>query len=311
MRQTFYIMIVSVLMTSCATILNCPHKYVTIHTTKPGEIIFEQDTINTIDNKTHLRVKRKNEPLPIVTITDSITKSFAIEQKNSAMYWANICFNYGIGMLVDMKNPKRYSYPGKIFIDSTDATDRYSCFGQANNRGELYLHLSLLLINPFRMVVEDEGTKSLAGFGGVTIGLDYYHSKNQFVHFGFSGLSGGLSRTKRSGFENDDLETLSSEYISLSNNHKIERFTIGYGLSCARNTLTHSKLSWFWGLPFDRVEKSHYALGLVFSTCFQLGEYFNAGVVYRPTFFRPNTTDKFVYEHLISIDFAWKIRLKK
>jgi hypothetical protein len=298
-------------MTSCATIFNSPYKHVTIHTTEPSKIIYNQDTINTIDNKTHLIVERNWETLNIVATTDSITKSIRIGAKNSIMYWSNIMFNYGLGMLVDMENPKRYSYPDKIFINSTDATGRYSHFGQANNSGELYLHLSLPMINPFRMAVENEEIKSMTGFFGITIGFDYYHSKDQFVHFGISGLSGGISLKKRGGSYNDELESLTSEYISLSNNHKIERFSIGYGLSCAKNTCTHSKLSWFFGFPFDRVEKSHYALGMVFPIYYQIGEYFNFGVVYRPTFFRPNMANMFVYEHLISIDFAWKIRLMR
>jgi len=174
---------------------------------------------------------------------------------------------------------------------------------------KLYLYLSLPMINQFLMIVENEGTKSMIGFGGITIGLDYFHSKNQFVHFGFSSLSGGSNRIKRGSLGNDDLETLTSAYISLSNNHKIERFYIGYGLSCARNTFSHDKLSWFLGLPVESVEKSHYALGLVFPTYVQIVKFFKIGVVYRPTFYRPNMTDKFLYEHIISIDFAFKIRL--
>lgn len=57
--------------------------------------------------------------------------------------------------------------------------------------------------------------------------------------------------------------------------------------------------------------KRNLALGFVFPTYFQFGEYFSVGVIYRPTFYRPDLTDKFAYEHLISVDFAWKIRLKK
>lgn len=43
----------------------------------------------------------------------------------------------------------------------------------------------------------------------------------------------------------------------------------------------------------------------------QRSEDFNIGIVYRPTFYRPDLINKFKYEHLISIDFAWKIRLMK
>jgi len=52
MRQTLYILTVSILLTSCATIMNQSHKNVTIYTTEPSKIILNRDTINTIDNMT-------------------------------------------------------------------------------------------------------------------------------------------------------------------------------------------------------------------------------------------------------------------
>jgi len=161
------------------------------------------------------------------------------------------------------------------------------------------------------MMPENEGIKVDFGLGGTTIGLDYYHSKNQFVYFGISAVSASkmwYTSDKR------EYEIMSSSYIILSNNHKVGRFSIGYGLSFARNDWEFYR----WELVDNKFEiprkistKSHNAFGLIFPTYYQFGNYFNLGVVYRPTFYRPNMTDKFIYEHLISIDCAWKIRLKR
>ena len=308
-KQAFYILAVSVFLSSCATIVNQPYKYVTVHTTEPSSIIFEHDTINTTDNKAHLKVKRKNEALSFVTTTDSLTKSVRIKPESSIMYWANIIcpYNFGLGMLVDRKNPKRYSYPDKIYINPTDTKENYSIYGQANNKGELYLHLSLQpFINSILMKPKNEGTKVKKWLGGITAGLDYYHSKSQFFHLGYSDISGGLS------FGDDQTESVSSKYISFSNNHKIGQFAIGYGLSFVKNTWEEYLLSpWLFFLPVKINEKNHYALGLMFPGYYQMGENFYLGIVYRPTFYRPNMTNRFVYEHLISIDLALKIRLKK
>jgi hypothetical protein len=223
MKQAFYMLVLSVLMTSCATIVNRPYRYTTIHTTEPSHIISKQDTVLTVGNK-----------------------------------------------------------------------------------GELYLHLSLPAINPLLMKPKNERTKAMVGVGGITVGLDYYHSQKQFIHLGVSGLWGGIT------FKNDELKAITSEYISFSNNHKNRQFSIGYGLSYARNTWYYSKLSWFWFIPSaESIKKSHDAFGLIFPAYYQVREYFKIGIVYRPTFYRPNTTGKFAYEHLISLDFAVKIRLKK
>lgn len=294
------------LLTSCATIVNRPYKYVTVHTTEQSKIIYRQDTIKTVDNKAHLKVERKRESLSIVAITDSLVKPVEIKYRYAIMYWSNILFNYGIGMLVDMKNSKRYSYPDKVYINSADVANMYYKYGKANNKGELYLHLSLPTINPVLMKVESEGIKAKTGVGGVTVGFDYYHSKKQFIHLGISGLFGGFS------LRNGNFESLTTEYISFSNNHKITRFSIGYGFSFARNTWEYHKWRWFLiPIPVETITKTHNSFGFIFPAYFQLGEYFNVGVVYMPTFYRPNIPDKFVYEHLISIDLAWKIRLKK
>ena len=310
-------------MSSCATIFNQPHKWVTVHTTEPSQFIYRQDTISTIDNKAHLKAERKFEDLSIVATTDSLTTTIKVGSSNSAIYWINIPFNYGLGMLVDRNNPKRYTYPGKIFINSADAEGRYSIFGKANNKDELYLHLSLPFFNPFRMMPENEGAKIDIGFIGINFGLDYYHSGNQFINLGFSSVAGGTKRTVIPNpnppilhIKTVEREFMSTNYFSLSNNHKIGRFSIGYGLSFARNIWEYQKVNWIWFfIPWpnilDSVQKNHNTFGLIFPAYYQIGEYFNFGVVYRPTFYRPSMPDKFAYEHLISVDFAWKIRLKR
>jgi hypothetical protein len=300
-------------MTSCATIMNQPQKNLTIYTTIPSEIIYKGDTIITVDNKANFRVERNKEPISFIATADSLTKTFQVKSQNSFMYWSNIFCNYGIGMLVDRKNPKRYSYPQRIYVNSADTIGRFFRYKQANNKGELYLHLSFPHINSFYLTPENEETKSNTGFWGLTIGLDYYHSKKQFINLGISGVSDFFVPFPAAVDISGEYELMSSRYISLSNNHRLRRFTIGYGLSYARNTWDFRYYDRFDPPPPTRepVKKSNNAFGLIFPTYFQLGEHFNIGVVYRPTFYRLNMTDKFKYEHLISIDFAWKIRIKK
>jgi len=313
MRKTLYILTVSILMTSCATFMNQPHKNLTIYTTEPGKIIYNGDTIKTTDNKAYIRVERNKEPFSFIATTDSLAKTVQVKSKNSFMFWSNIFCNYGIGMLVDRKNPERYSYPRSIYLNSADTTSRHFSYGPANNKGELYLHLSLPHINSFRLIPENEGTKLNTGFWGLTIGLDYYYSKNQFISSGISGVSDFFVPFPAAVDISGEYESMSSGYVSLSNNHKLKRFTFGYGLSYARNTWDFRYYDRFDPPPptRDPVKKRSNAFGSIYTAYFQTGDYFNIGVVYRPTFYRPKMTDKFEYEHLISVDFAWKIRLKK
>lgn len=291
--------------------MNQSHRKISIYTTEPSRIIYNQDTIRTLDNKANLSVERKRKPLIIIATTDSLTKTLQVGPGNSFTYWCNIFFNYGIGMLVDRKNPKRYSYPQRIHVNSADTLPVYYRYGQSNNRGELHLHLSLPHINSFRLNPEDEGTKSNTGFWGLAIGLDYYHAKTQFLNLGLSGVSDFFVPFPAAVDISGEYELMSSRYTSLSNNHRFRRFIIGYGLSYARNTWDFRYYDRFQPPPSTRdpVKKSSNALGLIFTTYFQFGEQFHMGAVYRPTFYSLYRTDVFLYEHLISIDLAWKIRL--
>lgn len=310
MRQTLYLLAISLFFTSCATILNGPHKSITVYTTEPSKIILHTDTINTIDNKANFNVERRKEPIIITASTDNLTKEIEVEPKNSFMFWSNIC-NYGIGMFIDRKNPKRYSYPQRIYLNSTDTISRYYKYGKANNKGELLLHLSLPYINSFNLKPKNEGTKINTGFWGLTVGLDYYHSKNQFLNVGVSGVLDFIVPFPAPVDFSGEHEWMSSRYVSVSNNHKLGRFSLGYGLSYAKNTWEFRYYDRFDPLPPTRepIKRSHNAFGLIFPSYFQLGEQFNVGVIYRPTFYIPTRTNQYVYEHLISIDMAWKIRI--
>ncbi len=293
--------------------MNQSHKKITFYTTEPSDVIIKDDTIKTYNNEVTLYIKRKNEVIEMIAIADSLAKNFEIEPKNSLMYWSNIFCNFGMGMLVDRKNPKRYSYPRRIYINSTDTLNRFYKYHQVKKKGELDLHISLPHVNSFMLKPEDEKTKINTGFWGLTIGLNYYHSKNQFINLGVSGVSDFFVPVPAAIDLSGEYELMSSRFISVSNNHHINRFSFGYGLSYARNNWNFRYYDRFDPPPptRDPIKRSHQAFGFVFPTYYLLAKHFHLGVVYRPTFFRPNLTNNFRYEHVISLDFAYKIRIKK
>ena len=309
----------SILVTSCATLFNQPHTSVTVHTTEPSTIIHKYDTVNTVNNRAHFGVERKNEPMLIVAITDSLTKSVEIKAKNSSQFWANAYGGYFsvVGFAIDWNNPKRYTYPKRVYINSADTINRYyRYYGKVDYKGGWNLHLSLPTINYLVMMPENESAMTQTKFWGLTVGVDYYHSKDQFVNLSVSEIVNiSMFQTMLLLF---DEERITSNYVSISNNHRLGRqFTVGYGLSYARNT-RHFNPSSYRRDDFDNFaqsrekgKKGHNALGFIFPAYFQTGEYFNIGLIYRPTFYRPELSNKFANEHLISIDLAWKIRLNR
>ena len=175
---------------------------------------------------------------------------------------------------------------------------------RANKKEIIYLHLSIPFINSFCMKFEGQGANFKTGIFGGSVGLDYHYTKNHFIHLGASSVTHLLSVPKSNG------ELMTSEYISLSNNHKIKRFTIGYGFSYGKNYWDKRENGWGWLSIFPTDSKSHHAFGFTFPAYFQLTKFFNMGIIYRPTFYRPNMAEKFLYEHIVSVDVAFKIRIK-
>lgn len=125
MKPTLYILSFSMLMTSCATIMNQSHKKIQIYTSQSSKIIYKQDTISQLGTKTTILVERKNKAVSFLAIGDSLRKTVRVEPRNSFGYFGNILCNAGIGMLVDQKNPKRYTYPSKVYVDFSDSKKRF------------------------------------------------------------------------------------------------------------------------------------------------------------------------------------------
>lgn len=314
MKPLPYILITSFFITSCATLLNWSHQDIKIHTTEPSEIFCEEEVVKTVNNKARLSVERKNDTAEIIIKTDSLEKKIKLEPKTSFAYWCNVA-NWGIGFFIDYKNPKRYSYPRTIYINSSDTCGRYFKYGQADNTGELHLHISSPHINSFYFLPENETAKKHTGFWGSSFGLDYYYAKNKFISLGLSLALDFFVPVPAAVDLFGEHEMMSSKYISIINNYRIKRFVLGYGLCFAKNIWEVRYYNRFYPQAQIQtrkpIEKTANAVGMIFPVYLKAGHNFHVGIIYRPTFYRQNLVDSFAYEHLISIDFAWKIKLKK
>lgn len=182
---------------------------------------------------------------------------------------------------------------------------------QGKTKGQFLLHLSLPYINSFHFNPENEKIKNNTGFMGYSVGLDYLYNTTQYLNISFAQIQDFFLPIAFVD-KGDEYELMSSSYISLSNNHKINRLSVGYGLSFAQNSWDLKNHSWDENSSArEPVKKTSNAFGLVSSTYFQIIKSFYLGVIYRPTFYRLNIEPTFKYEHSISIDFTWKIPLNK
>lgn len=311
MRFCFLVFPLALLLASCATLLNGPCAETTVCTNSPAGIIYKKDTLLTHYGQVRLIAPRSRDPLRITVFTDSICKKISVKPRNSCMFYSNIFFNYGIGMLPDLLGERRFTYPKRIYVDARDTVARYRKYNPAGQQGEWLVHLSLPHINTFRMLPEGESPRINAGFWGILLGLDYFYRDYRFINFSVSGVSDFFVPVPAAVDISGEYELMSSRYMSLSHNHKMGRFTTGYGICLARNTWDFRYYDQFGPPPPSRepVKKSMDAIGMVFPVYYKAGQFFSLGLIYRPTFYRPGSDKPFAYEHLISMDFAWKFRL--
>lgn len=302
----------SVFVSSCASIFNQKSTSSTIHTSKPSKIVFLNDTIYTRKNCARITYERSKSPIEVVSIADSTEKRYTIRSINSLGYWANIVYNGGIGLWVEKNNLKRYAYPQNIYLNTNDTLSRYTKYDPFSKKGQMLIHLSLPYVNSFRLIPEHQNTKVNTGFWGISMGLDYYHSKHQYLNISVSGVTDFFLPFPAAVDFYGDYEISSSVYVSLSNNHKVKRFSYGYGLSYAKNNWEYyyNNVNLSSPISMDPVRKKYDAFGFILSSCYEVIPHCLVGVIYRPTFLRPDIKPVFKYEHLISIDLAWKIRIK-
>ena len=86
MRYSLLLISISNLTSSSATILNSKYKKVTVYTPDPANIIYEDDTMKTVQNKAKIYSPRQKGPLVFQTEMGSAQTDFRISSKVSPAY---------------------------------------------------------------------------------------------------------------------------------------------------------------------------------------------------------------------------------
>jgi hypothetical protein len=306
MRAISYILAIF-LLSSCASIMNQPTTKIKISSDNSIDIAVGNDNYK-IEYEEKVHVKRQKDSLIIIARQDSLTNTFILKPKNSFNYYANV-LSYGLGFIWDSKSEKRYTYQRNLYLDFSSQSLRKF---RPNKKGQLDIQFSLPHINTFYLQPQNESTKSNTGFWGITGGLEYYYKDNKSLGLSISAVSDFFVPFPAAVDISGEYELMSSTYISLTDNLKIRDFSIGYGINYSKNNWDLRYYDAFDPVPPTRepVFKSSQSFGLTLNSYYRLGKHFNIGVIYRPNFIRIKPSTDFVYEHLISVDFAWKWKIK-
>ncbi len=120
----FYILIV-LLLSSCATVLNNRYEQITFASDVQKTIVLNNDTLF-INRERSVTVQRNKQPLDVKFLND--TNHIQIKPSNPFNYLLNAYPTplFWTGFLIDKNNPKRYNYPRYIYFSSGDSAVGYS-----------------------------------------------------------------------------------------------------------------------------------------------------------------------------------------
>jgi hypothetical protein len=292
----------------CASIINSSTQRIFISTDSSVKKITVQKS-NYIDSTSitpgavrEYDIVRNKTPLIITLRTDSIEKKIILKPINSFAYWWNIEY-YGIGMLVDKNNKKRYAHHVWNYFSIKDTIQRQRFPPITKN--SLTLSLAVSPANGFNVKANNTLYTSISILGAEG-GLDYHYKPKQFVS-----LSIGSSGNEHSIVDHIGPGYIQWQrvfYMNLCNNNVIGDFSLGYGLNISR-------LQWGQRLNGDTLNRSELisntAIGPSFSAQYRLGQYSHLGILYQPCLFILNNNSPWNYQHYISVRFIWELPINK
>jgi len=269
--------------------------------------------LNATNNRIFLPVERRKDPLVFELVSNDTSKIIQVKSRNSFAYWLNIYpSTVWLGFLIDMKNPKRYTYPGWVYVNPSDSIKNYTTYDPREEKGKWKVQLSYPQINSFLLKPEGLGYKLNSGFAGLSLGADYYYDQKKFVSLTVNGVTNLFMPFPAGVYDRfgGTYEDVASIYVGLATNYKIHNTTIGYGLSYGLNY-------WHWSniietpYSYEDIVRKSYALGLLFPISYEFNRNFFIGAVYRPTFIQFGKTTHLDYEHFVGLEWGWRFTVKK
>ena len=201
--------------------------------------------------------------------------------------------------------PRMLVFVWMVLINGLTFSQTFRPYGP----GEWRLKLGLPYANNFLLRPVDEGLRSRTGWVGLEVGVEHQRSARSFLALegSLNGAAGALGLMHTEG----EFERYISGSLSFSNNVLLGRVSLGLGISVARNTWSYTRTFVADSTPSSRplVDRRTTDLGLIFNGYCRIGRAFHAGLIYRPYIFTFDVRDPWQYQHVISIDLMWRIRL--
>jgi len=123
--KLFLLFCFTLLISSCASVLNSPTQKITIITSKPTECIIDKNVRSKKDTIHYLTLKRSKNLVNIELKSDSIEKDIVLKPRLNTQFYGNLLLPYGILWgLIDLTNARRFGYKKNIRVYMSDSTSQ-------------------------------------------------------------------------------------------------------------------------------------------------------------------------------------------
>ncbi|WP_298515446.1 hypothetical protein [uncultured Kordia sp.] len=319
-KTILFLILTSVLFSSCSTILKSKTYTLKVTSDLENAKVKTKDSIYELPS--YIKVERSKNDLNLTLVSDTLSLDYAVKSSphQTFVFWNLIgTIVAPLYYAIDLTNDKRFHYGDHVYLNSKDTIrvlkppflkswKDFFAEKHPRSKGDFNVSISIPYVNSFSYNLDGFGNRSSTGFFGASAGLEYFYKSNKYIGVKYAGAidffvpipvsPGGETR-----------ERFSTTFFEVTDNFKFGRLNVGYGLNYTHNTWRF-KEEIDTENEFDVIRKSK-SFGITANTYFQLGRSFFIGVIYRPTFYTIKPTTGFQYEHLISLDFAWKIPLRK
>jgi hypothetical protein len=254
----------------------------------------------------------KNAEIWVSSRHDSLIRSAEITSRLSAAFWVGNILWIPYSYLFDLAfaNERIYGYGRRNTLSWTENGIKVKRGRPWYDRsGTVNMVLGFPFVNKF--TVRDKGW---FGFGGVSMGLEYYRTNRRYWSLQFGTATNETAfRVDAPSFLNDPgfNEFVISRYASLRLNQFLSRrWEIGAGLQYSHNIYRKR----YYSPGFQPKEEVAYpGLGLSAALSCRLGRGVGLGLLYQPNFIRWGGGEGRKYERLLSLelDLKYNILVKK
>jgi hypothetical protein len=324
MRKTLFLFVFSIVLNSCATIINQPFQKVRINC--DPEISIRVDTskyvhrgikiYNVFIPKNYVEkdfyfLRSRNEIPLIINETDT----FKLKPHRSyfAFWFANIYTSYGLGMLIDYTNDKSFEYPIYNYFTRVDGQIKNVRFKPIPEKKVKFI-IGLPSINFFQLQTDNRKINSASGLG-ISAGIEYFLKRDIYLSMNIGVTMSLYSKSNDTinemhGFKDfyfASNNSSSAKYLNFRVNKIYPKCEYGLGL-----TLTN--LNWHSNKRTDLPDSTYFYtpasfkslnLGLTSDLRLRLTPNFNIGIQYQPLFFDLHHK-KYNYQHFITSELIWR-----